>query len=384
MNTKVMIIAGEASGDLHGARLVTAMREKRPDLQFSGMGDSELAAAGVEILFDARKIAVVGIAEVLSHLPDILSAKKILKHYLRDQRPALLILIDFPDFNFMLARYAKKLGVPVFYYISPQVWAWRPGRVKKMKRLVDCVGVILPFEEQFFRSRGLVANYVGHPLLDSVKATLSREEFCEQNKINPECTLVGLMPGSRKKEVTNLLPILLETAAKIQERSPGKLVFLLPVASTLSVDEIRQGGLDQLGQNLDIRLITSDRYEMMAACDGAAVVSGTVTLELALLDTPMVVFYKLSPATYQIGRLLINKDLKYFSLVNLIAEAPIVQELAQEEVTSDRLAEELFQILFDERKREEVKQGLSLVRERMGSPGASEKAAKIALGLIGR
>jgi lipid-A-disaccharide synthase len=382
MNKKVMIIAGEASGDLHGARLVSAMLDKKPELSFSGMGGKELAAVGVDLLFDAKKIAVVGLAEVLSHLPDIFAARKILRTALREKRPALLILIDFPDFNFILARYAKKLGIPVFYFISPQVWAWRPGRVKTMKKLVDRIGVILPFEEQFFRSRGVTADYVGHPLLDSVQCSCSREEFCRNHDIEPKSSLVGLMPGSRKKEVATLLPILLQTAAKMQEKGDKKMVFLLPVASTLSVAEIRANGVDEFGQGLDIHLITENRYDMMAACDAAVVVSGTVTLELALLDTPMVVFYKVSPSTYHIGRLLISKELHYFSLVNLIADAPVVQELFQEEVNPERLSEELSLILFDRKKREKILQGLALVRERMGLPGASGKAASLALNLL--
>ena len=382
MNKKVRIIAGEASGDLHGARLVSAMLAKNPELTFSGMGGKELAAAGVDLLFDAKKIAVVGIAEVFSHLPDILAARKILRTALRDQRPALLILIDFPDFNFILARCAKKLGIPIFYYISPQVWAWRSGRVKTMKKLVDRIGVILPFEEQFFRSRGVAAEYVGHPLLDSVRSSCSREEFCRTHDIDPGTLLVGLMPGSRTKELATLLPILLQTAVKMQQKQDRKIVFLLPVASTLSVVEIRAGGLDEFGKELDIHLITESRYDMMAACDAAVVVSGTVTLELALLDTPMVVCYKVSPSTYRMGRWLINKDMQYFSLVNLIAEAPVVQELAQEEVNPERLSEELSLILFDRKKREVMLQGLALVRERMGGPGASAKAAKLALSLL--
>jgi lipid-A-disaccharide synthase len=384
MNNKIMIIAGEASGDLHGAKLVRAMLAERPELMFSGMGHNELIAADVTVLFDAKKIAVVGLAEVFSHLPDILAARKILRTALKEDRPALLILIDFPDFNLMLAKFAKKLGIPVFYYISPQVWAWRSGRVKTISERVDRIGVILPFEEDFFRSRGLAADYVGHPLLDSVNSSNSRDEFCRIQNIDPDHLCVGLLPGSRKKEIATLLPLLLQTAQRLQKQNQNqkKMVFLLPLAPTISEEEIRVNGLNEYGQGLDFRLIKENRYDMMAACDAAVVVSGTVTLELALLDTPMVVIYKVSNATYRIGRLLINKDLKYFSLVNLIADKEIVPELLQEEVTPERIEAELTAILFDASKRGEMLNGLELVRNRMGEAGASEKAAELALRLI--
>ena len=379
-----MIIAGEASGDLHGAHLVRAMLEKRPDLHFSGMGGKELIDAGVDVLFDAKKIAVVGIAEVFSHLPDIFSAQKILKISLKEERPALLILIDFPDFNLMLAKFAKKLGIPVFYYITPQVWAWRSGRVKTIAARVDQIGVILPFEEEFFRSRGLAAKYVGHPLLDSVRCTMSREEFCDQQNIKNGELCIGLLPGSRKKEISSLLPVLLQTAVQLQKNneSQKKMVFLIPLASTISEEEIRNNGLDEYGEGLDVRLIRECRYDMMAACDAAVVVSGTVTLELALLDTPMVVIYKFSKGTYRLGRLLVNKDLKNFSLVNLIAGDEVVPELLQDEVCPERIESELTAIMFDKQKRADMSQGLELVREKMGKAGASEKAAELALALL--
>lgn len=382
MNRNVMIIAGEASGDLHGAKLVRAMQKVRPELTFCGMGGKELLAAGVDILFDAKKIAVVGLAEVISHLPDILTAQKILRKTIKKEHPELLIIIDFPDFNLMLAKFAKKLGIPVFYYISPQVWAWRPGRVKTIAQRVDRVGVILPFEEEFFRSRGLIADYVGHPLLDSVKITKNRRKFCKEQTIDPESLCIGLLPGSRKKEIVSLLPILLKSAQRVQKQKQQKMVFLIPLASTISESEIRENGLDKFGSNLDIRIITENRYDMMAACDAAVVVSGTVTLELALLDTPMVVIYKVSPGTYRMGKLLINKDLKYFSLVNLIGGKEIVPELFQDEVNPERIETELSAILLDQQKRSIMLQGLKDVRDKMGKAGASEKAAELALGLL--
>lgn len=379
-----MIIAGEASGDLHGANLVRAMHAMRSELTFSGMGGKELIAAGVDILFEAKKIAVVGIAEVFTHLPDILAARKILRNALKEERPTLLILIDFPDFNLMLAKFAKKLGIPVFYYITPQVWAWRPGRVKTIRERVDTVGVILPFEEEFFRNHGLDAEYVGHPLLDSVVRTMDREEFCRMKNIEADSLCIGLLPGSRKKEIAALLPTLLQTAQNLQKQNTTqkKMVFLIPVASTISEAEIRENGLDEYGSGLDIRLIKENRYDMMAACDVAVVVSGTVTLELALLDTPMVVIYKFSNTTYRIGKLLVNKDLKHFSLVNLIGGKEIVPELLQEEVNPLRIEQELGNILFDRERREDMLQGLRGVRQKMGTPGASKRAADLALRLI--
>ena len=382
MNNRVMIVAGEASGDLHGARLVTAMKAGRPGLSFCGMGGRELAAAGVDILFEARKIAVVGIVEVFSHLPDILAARRVLRETLAQERPALLILIDFPDFNLMLAKYAKKLGIPVFYYISPQVWAWRSGRVRTISQRVDRIGVILPFEEEFYRDRGVAAHYVGHPLLDSVHSSVSREEFCRSQAIDPDHICIGLLPGSRKKEIISLLPTLLQAAKRLAEKNPKKVVFLIPLASTISEKEIRDNGLDEFGQGLDLHLVRENRHEMMAACDAAVVVSGTVTLELAILNTPMVVVYKVSPRTYALGKLLVNKELNHFSLVNLIAGKEVVPELLQEEVTPERIEKELASILLQPERREVMLQGLSYVQERLGKAGASEKAAQLALSLL--
>jgi lipid-A-disaccharide synthase len=380
---KVMIIAGEASGDLHGARLVQAMRQQEPGLVFCGMGSRELAAAGVELLFDASKIAVVGLIEVLTHLPDIVAAQKMLKKRIRDDRPDLLILIDFPDFNLMLAKRAKKLGIPVFYYISPQVWAWRTGRVKTIGRLVDTIGVILPFEEAFYRNRGVTAQYVGHPLLDSVKVTTDRESFCRMLGLNPEHKLIGLLPGSRSKEISALLPDFLAAAKRLQGKYDQEFIFLLPVASTVSEDDLWDNGLETCSGQINIHLIQEDRYDMMAACDAVVAASGTVTLELAILGIPMVVVYKVSPHTYFLGRLLV-RHMQFFSLVNLIAERSVVPELLQNEVSPGRIEAELVRLLFDVRARKEMLTALTEVRCKLGQPGASYQAAGLALKLLGR
>lgn len=375
-----MIVTGEASGDLHGANLVKAMHLREPQLVFSGMGGPELAAAGVNLLYDAKKVAVVGIFEVISHLGDIRAAQRILKQQMEDHLPALLIVIDLPDFNLLLAKKAKQLGIPVFYYISPQVWAWRSGRVKTISKRVDTVGVILPFEEQFFRERGVKAEYVGHPLLDTVHVTESKSEFFRSNGIDADTRCVGLLPGSRIKEISMLLPVFLAAAEQLQDMSKDKITFLIPLASTISEDELRQQGLAPYEDKLTIKIIRENRYNMMAACDAVAAASGTVTLELALLDIPMVVTYKFAPLTYTIGRLLIK--LKHFSLVNLIAGESVVPELLQSQVTQTRVAEEMYNLIYDDLIRTKMKKGLADVRNQLGEHGASAKAAQLALQMI--
>ncbi len=378
---KIMIIAGEASGDLHGARLVQAMRRQEPGLVFCGMGSRELAAAGVELLFDASRIAVVGLIEVLAHIPGIVTALKMLKKRMRDDRPDLLILIDFPDFNLMLAKRAKQLGIPVFYYISPQVWAWRSGRVKTIGRLVDTIGVILPFEESFYRTRGVAAQYVGHPLLDSVKVTTDRDTFCRRHGINPEHKLIGLLPGSRRKEISALLPDFLAAVRRLPGKYDHEFVFLLPVASTVSEEELWNNGLGDYSELINIHLTREDRYDMMAACDAVVAASGTVTLELAILGVPMLVVYKVSSYTYYIGRLLV-RHMQFFSLVNLIAERLVVTELLQEEVNPGKIEAELARLLFDDRARHEMQRALAEVRGKLGHTGASLRAASLALNLL--
>jgi lipid-A-disaccharide synthase len=280
----------------------------------------------------------------------------------------------------MLAKKAKSLGIPVFYYISPQVWAWRSGRVKTIKERVDKLGVILPFEEDFFRRRGVDAEYVGHPLLDSVRVLMQREQFLTGLGLAPETTCVGLLPGSRKREIASLLPIFLRAAQRLQERSAKRLVFLLPQASTITSLDLEQAGLPSFQRELDIRVIREGRYDMMAACDAVLAASGTVTLELAILQVPMVVCYKLAPLTYRLARLLIKLD--HFSLVNLIAGYTAVPELLQAEVNPERLAGELMDLLTMPEKMHTMKDALHGIREKLGEAGASARAAAVAIKLL--
>ena len=377
---EIMIVAGEASGDLHGANLVRAMRQQAPHLHFCGMGGTELMQAGVELLCDAAKMAVVGAVEVLSHLGDILRARRTLINRLRHRRPALLILIDYPDFNLLLARTAKQLGIPVFYYISPQVWAWRSGRVRTIKRLTDRVAVILPFEQTFYARHGMQVDFVGHPLMDSVTPGITPAQFKVQHGIDPSRPVIGLLPGSRRKEVAALLPDFLAAAGLIAASHP-QAVFLLPQAPTISRSLLEEHGLAAWQQQLDIRVIAEDRYAMMASCNAAVAASGTVILELAILGTPTVAAYRTSPHTYWLGKLLI-RNLRFFTLVNLIGERAILPELLQDAVTPERIAQEISVLLDNAQVCADMLDGMAEVRQRLGGSGASERAAALALSLL--
>lgn len=374
-----MIVSGEASGDIHGANLVRALQQKYDGLEFYGMGGPELRSSGVDILFDADKVSVVGISEVFSHLGDIYRGQKVLRKKLVTDPPDLLVLIDLPDFNLLLAKKAKKLGIPVFYYICPQVWGWRSGRIKTLKKRADRFGVILPFEETYFRDRALNATYVGHPLLDAVSRTKTRAQFLAEHNISPETKIIGLVPGSRKREVSSLLPLFLEAAAKMERAINDTLVFFIPKAPALDISLFKEAGIE-LNKNVDVRLVEGDRYNLMAACDCVVAASGTVTLELALLKTPMVVTYKLSPLTYFLAKRLVKLD--YFSLVNLIAEFKVVPELLQEEVEGQRICDELTMLLNVYEKNKTMRHGLDLVNNKLGSKGASSRAADVVIEML--
>ncbi len=376
-NTKIMIVAGEASGDLHGANLVREIKYINPNTTFCGMGGSSLTEQGVEIMYDAAKLAVVGLVEVFGHLSDIKKARSLLIKRMQEGNIDLLILIDFPDFNLSLAKKAKSYGIPVFYYISPQVWAWRSGRVKKISALVDGMAVILPFEKDFYKQRGMDVNFVGHPLLDQVETTCTPLEFRESHNIPVNKTLIGILPGSRKKEVAAMLPKFLETA-EIIAKDNKDVLFLLPLAPSIKIEDLNCKELSN--KNIPIKIIHENRYDLMASCDLVMAASGTVTLELAILKTPMVVAYKISPLTYFLGRRLIK--VKYASLVNLVADEEIVQEFIQDDFNADNLRDGLQNIWPGTEKNRQMKVKLHEVCNRIGPPGASRRTAELALQLV--
>lgn len=373
---KIMIIAGEASGDLHGSNLVREMLSLNPDLYFYGIGGKRLKKTGVELVANSADMAVVGLTEVFSKLGTILKVRRQLKESLRKSRPDLLILIDYPDFNMPLAKWAKKNGIKVFYYISPQVWAWRRGRIHSIGRTVDSMAVILPFEKEAYDDVELDVRFVGHPLLDVVKTNYTREEALKEFGLKADFTTVGILPGSRENEVAKLLPEMLGAADILKKKMP-KSQFILPLADTLD-----SNFLSEIIRHYpaDIKIIKNAVYDTIALADIAMVASGTATLETALLGTPMIVAYKVSPISYLMGRIFI--DIDHIGLVNIIAGKTVAPEFIQGNAKSEKMAEGVLDILADKKKMSEIKAELKKVSEKLGKPGAAKRAAAMACELL--
>ena len=377
MNSKrVLIVAGEASADLHGSHLVAALKRLDPRLTFCGIGGPRLQEAGVRILFSSSDMAVVGLTEVVSRLATLTRAYLTLRTLLRKDRPALIILMDYPDFNLRLARAAKRFRVPVLYYISPQVWAWRKGRVETIRHCVDRMAVILPFEKEFYRQRGVQVEHVGHPLMEEIPADLDRNKARMDLGLHQASPVLALLPGSRKEEVLNLLPVMLQAAEKIRSKHPS-LECLLPRASTVP-SKLLDGLLRE--STLNVRVVQGDVYRVLKASDLALVASGTATLEAAILETPMVIVYRVSPLSYWIGRMVIS--VPFIGLVNLVAGEQVVPELIQADVTPERLAQEAMDILEHDERRGHMARKLRALRDALGRGSASERTARIALELI--
>lgn len=372
----VLIVAGEASADLHGSNLVRAMKDLEPGVVFRGIGGKRMRSEGVDIITPSSEMAVVGLTEVLPKLRAIVGTYMKLTRILKKENPDLLILIDYPDFNIRLSGAANRSGVPVLYYISPQVWAWRRGRVEKLRKRVDRLAVILPFEEDFYRQRGLEAEFVGHPLLDAVPEQLDRRVALKALGVEGASPIVGILPGSRKEEVTNLLPVMVDAAAALKASFPG-LLCLLPRASTIPRGLIES----MLGDaGMEIKIIEDDIHRVLKACDLALVASGTATLETALMQTPMVILYKVSPLSYWIGKQVIK--VPAIGLPNLVAGKPIVPELIQGEATPERLVREVLPLLKDGERRRTMVHELNKVREKLGRTSASRRTAQIAVEMV--
>lgn len=372
-----MIVTGEASGDMHGANLVRAAKLIDSDLIFFGVGGDQMAAAGCEIIIPGKTISVMGIIEVVGHFPIIWRTFQRLKAILHGaQRPDLLILIDFPDFNLRLAGVAKRLGIPVLYYVSPQVWAWRRGRVKNIAKVVDRLAAILPFEPPLYAGLDIDVEYVGNPLTDQVIVSEERESFLRRLSIDPTHRVIGLFPGSRANELRYNLPTLLSTARVVLKEHP-QTRFLVPAAATLGVAQIKAAVTQAGGDDLPLTIVAESVYNIANASDAVLAVSGTVTLQVALIGTPLLIIYRVAPLTYAIGKRLIK--VSFFGLPNIIAGQEVARELVQDEADPQVLGGELNLILSDPEHASDLRRGLALVKEKIGPGGCSTRVAQMAI-----
>jgi lipid-A-disaccharide synthase len=373
---RILMVAGEASGDLHGARLVDALRRLDPRVAVEGMGGEQMRAAGVRLLADAGSTAVVGLTELWEKRWALRDALQRLRDHLRAVRPALLICIDFPDFNLLLARTAHRLGIPVCYFISPQVWAWRRGRVRTIRRLVRKMLVLFPFEEAIYRRAGVDATFVGHPLLDALADVPPRETCRAALSIGTRSSVLGLLPGSRQAEVRRHLPLFLEAASRLRATHPD-LTLLLGLAPTLDRRAVEaQVAASPVGETV----VFARTYEVIRAADLLLAVSGTVTLEAAILGTPMIITYRVGRLSWLLARLLVR--VRFIGLPNLVAGDGIVPELLQLEVTPERLAAAAVEILDSPDRQARMRAALADVKTRLGRPGAAERAAREVLALL--
>ena len=377
-----MLVAGEASGDKHGAHLVEALRALKPqaDFELFGAGGDEMRAAGVETLVDAREVAIMGVLEVAAAMRKFLRAFRTLRDAARALQPDAVILIDWPEFNLRLARRLKRDGQRVIYYISPQVWAWRSYRVRQIRRDVERMLVILPFEKDYYAGRGVQVEYVGHPLLDSVRVTATRAEFCAKYGFDSSGPLVALLPGSRRKELAYILPPMIAAARQLSSSRPD-IQFILPLAPTITRAEAERATAAG-GGAANVRVIENDTYNAVAAATLAVVASGTATLETAIIGTPLIVVYKASQLNWRLFRPLIN--VPFVGMPNLIAGRKVAPELLQDQLSADNLAAQITSFLNDNNSLAQARADLAAVRARLGEASASQRTAQAILDLLGK
>ncbi len=365
-----LIIAGEASGDLHGSNLVSALKALLPQVRFSGMGGSRMRQAGVETLFGIERMGAVGVVEVLGEFGHYYKVYRILMKEIASCRYDAVILIDYPTLNLRLAKQARRFDCPVFFFISPQIWAWRKGRIRDIRESVSKMFVILPFEEKLYLDAGVDAEFLGHPFVDMVHPSRTREESRVKYSLNSMIKTIGLLPGSRMNEINSLLDVMVQAGKKIRDEL-GSCQFLLPVADSIDPDLIRQ----RLGANpLGIQLVEGEPYDVMNSCDMLIIASGSATLEAGILGCPMVIIYKLNPLTYLLAQLLV--DVPLVGLVNIVAEEEVVPELIQDKVTAENISTEVLAVLRVSGKEQAVRERLLEIRKTLGEPGVMKVVAK--------
>ena len=374
-NTKhktIVIVAGESSGDAHAAGLVKELKKLDNSIAFRGMGGDHLREAGVDVIIDMAKLSVMGFVEVLMKYNYIKSELNKLKKNIAQQPPDLLILVDYQEFNQRLAAYAKSIGIKVLFYIGPSVWAWRPKRVYKMGKIVDHMAVILPFEKELYADANVPVTFTGHPLSSEVVADKTKQQARALLHLN-EQTTIGLFPGSRGSEIKRILPVLLESAKLIRKEKPD-VQFVLPVANTISKEELApfQSEVD----DLSVRTTNDSFYDVVQSCDVILTASGTATLEIGLLEVPMVIAYKVSALTYYIMKNLAIT--RFIGLVNIVPQKSIVKEFIQHQATPANISNEALQLLNDNKYYETMKHELSLLRHQLGDGDGSKNVAELA------
>ncbi|HEY8159474.1 MAG TPA: lipid-A-disaccharide synthase [Methylobacter sp.] len=373
---KILFSAGESSGDQHAANMFLELKKQQPDINGIGMGGAKMAQAGIDILYDSANIAVIGVVEVIKHYAEIRRALKLMQQLVATERPDLLVCVDYKEFNFKLARYAKQQGIKVLFYVSPQVWAWRPGRVKAYGKVIDMMAVIFPFETAYYDAENVPVRYVGHPSIDKVHAQHCKDEDLVRFGLDSSKPIVGLLPGSRANEIKRMLPVMLAAAEKVQAGLPG-CQFILPQADSIS-DALIESYTGQ--SSLNITVIKNQPYDVIQCCDAVMTTSGTATLEIALLTVPMVIAYKLSPLTYWLGRWLVNTP--FIGLPNIVSGKGIIKELIQHGATADKLAAEITQILTDKAYADQMRRNLGQVKQQLGQGGGSKNMAQLALEML--
>ncbi len=370
---KIFISSGEESGDHHGAALMAALKRSKPGIIFKGMGGKSMRSAGL-VGLDAKEVSVVGITEVIGRMPKILYALKTLKAELQSGNFDAVVLIDFPDFNLKVAKEAKRLGLPVIYYISPQVWAWRKNRVWKIAKLVDKMLVIFPFELEVYKKTRLDVEFVGNPIVESAVCALTKEEARKELDLENAATVVALLPGSRTSEITRLLNIMLGAGAQIDKGLGRQAVFVLPASSSFDAETFCPA---LKASGIDVRVVHGSMHTALRAADAAIVASGTASLETALIGTPMVIVYIMSTITFTVARAIV--DLKLFGLPNIVAGRKVVEEYIQDEVTPERLSEQILDILENPDRRAAIESGYKEISKRLGESGAADRAARAVL-----